>query len=58
MNLVKSRDEIRALIEANNSLDNPVLNAYKLNRDSEMWRVSKVIEELCEYILYLEGKAP
>lgn len=58
MNLVKSRDEIRALIEANNSLDNPVLNAYKLNRDSEMWRVSKVVEELCEYILYLEGKAP
>lgn len=58
MNLVKSRDEIRALIEANDSLDNPVLNAYKLNRDSEMWRVSKVIEELCEYILYLEGKAP
>lgn len=58
MNLVKSRDEIRALIEANNSLDNPILNAYKLNRDSEMWRVSKVVEELCEYILYLEGKAP
>ncbi len=33
-----------------------VLEDYRKNRNSEDWRTGLVVEELCEYILYLEGK--
>lgn len=33
-----------------------LLDDYRNYRDSEHWRVSRTVEELCEYILYLEFK--
>ncbi len=30
------------------------MRAYRLNRDSELWRATRQIEQLCEYILFLE----
>jgi hypothetical protein len=32
-----------------------ILNEYRKNRESESWRVSREVERLCEYALYLEG---
>lgn len=53
MNLVKSRD---AMLNDYLNGERPygVLEDYRRNRFSEEWRTSKAVEELCEYILYLE----
>lgn len=32
-----------------------LLEEYRKHRDSELWRATRIIEELCEYALYLEG---
>jgi len=32
-----------------------LLEDYRENRNSESWRVSRQVEELMEYILYLES---
>lgn len=32
-----------------------VLEDYRRYRNSENWRVSRTVEELCEYILFLES---
>lgn len=55
MNLVKTRDE---MLEAFRQGCKPsgVLEDYREYRNSEDWRVSESVEELCEYILYLESK--
>ena len=52
--LVEERDKWRKEFESR-KLDNSLLNDYRKNRDSNEWRVSRVVEQLCEYILYLEG---
>lgn len=53
MNLVKSRD---AMLNdyLNGNRPYGILEDYRRNRFSEDWRVSESVEELCEYILYLE----
>lgn len=33
-----------------------LLVEYRTHRNSENWRITVVVEELCEYILYLEHK--
>lgn len=33
-----------------------LVEEYKHNRERESWRLSKAIEEVLEYCLYLEGK--
>jgi len=33
-----------------------VLQQYRANRDSNLWRSTREVEKLCEYILYLEGQ--
>lgn len=32
-----------------------LLEEYKKNRYSELWRSARVVEELCEYVLHLES---
>lgn len=32
-----------------------VLQQYRINRDSNLWRATREVEKLCEYILHLEG---
>lgn len=32
-----------------------VLEDYRKHRLTESWRTSRIVEELCEYIIYLES---
>jgi len=32
-----------------------ILTQYRLFRDSDLWRATRQVEKLCEYILHLEG---
>lgn len=36
--------------------NNVYLNNYRINKDSNSWRMSSGVEHLCEYILFLEEK--
>ena len=33
-----------------------LLGEYVQNRESELWRSTRIMEQLCEYILWLEDK--
>lgn len=57
MNIVDERCELRKAFEEGYRPECPVLEAYRKNRNSPHWRLSKQIEILCEYILYLETKS-
>lgn len=35
-----------------------VLQQYRVHRDSNLWRSTREVEKLCEYILHLEGAKP
>jgi len=39
-------------------LDIYVLQQYRLNRNSNLWRSTREVEKLCEYLLFLEGASP
>lgn len=54
MNLVEERDAWRASFKEG-KLYSKILQDYRDNRNSELWRLSKNIEYLCEYVLFLEG---
>ena len=53
MNLVKSRLGMRYAF-GKGEKPGGLLEDYRENRMSEDWRTSFAVEELCEYILYLE----
>ena len=55
MNLVKTRYEMLEVFRKGHK-PHDVLEDYREYRNSEDWRVSESVEELCEYILYLESK--
>lgn len=54
VNLVKQRGKWLSHFRSGGFPSSQVLQDYRHNRDSESWRVSASVEELCEYILYLE----
>lgn len=54
MNLKKSRDKWRDNFLAGNKLDNRFMRDYRRYRDSEEWRSTRLMEEMAEYILFLE----
>lgn len=54
MNLVKTRDQWLESFRKGEQPTSRLLQDYRQNRDNEMWRASKEVEELCEYIIYLE----
>ena len=56
MNLQKYRNDLRKEYENGKVCDSIVLKDYRENRNTEEWRTSLIVEELCEYILYLESK--
>lgn len=56
MNLKRDRDDFLDYFEFFGKCNSAILADYKENRNSESWRTSRVVEELCEYIIYLEGK--
>lgn len=53
--LVASRDKmLERFIQGEKPLT-VILVDYRENRNSEEWRMSVSVEELCEYVLYLEN---
>ena len=53
--LVASRDKmLERFIQGEKPLT-VILVDYRENRNSEEWRMSVSVEELCEYVLYLES---
>lgn len=55
MNLVKSRNKmLDKFVEG--YVPKGVLDEYRIHRNSESWRRTIIVEELCEYILYLEDQ--
>lgn len=52
MNLVEERNLLKLRFSLGNRPS--FMEHYEENRDSELWRSSLTIEELCEYILFLE----
>lgn len=53
MNLKDERDQWLEEYKAGKCPE--ILDIYKIERDSELWRSGSIVEELCEYILYLES---
>jgi len=53
MTLVEERNQMRSVIQAG-MIDNIILSDYRKNRESNLWRLSRNVEYLCEYILHLE----
>lgn len=56
--LIDERDAWRRQLESGSHLDIYVLQQYKLNRNSNLWRSTREVEKLCETILFLEGATP
>lgn len=55
MNLVKTRNDMLGdFLKGERPYG--VLEDYRKYRNSEEWRTGLMVEELCEYILYLESK--
>lgn len=56
MNLLQERDEWRKQIEAGEFNVHPMFETYKNKRGCSLWRSSRQLERLFEYIIYLEEK--
>lgn len=55
--VVSARDKWRDEIQLNQTMGgHPILNEYRAKRDSNEFRINSGIEQLCEYILYLEDR--
>lgn len=52
--LTDERDEWCQQLESGGQLDIYVLQQYRINRNSDLWRSTREVEKLCEYILFLE----
>ncbi|QDP66510.1 MAG: hypothetical protein Tp1111DCM1126091_16 [Prokaryotic dsDNA virus sp.] len=50
----ESRDLWKEQFELGYTPSDIVLDDYRRHRDNPYWRVSSQVEQLCEYILYLE----
>lgn len=53
--LVKQRLKWLAKYKEGLKPSSSILEDYRKHRLSESWRTSRVMEELCEYIIYLES---
>ncbi|CAB4127134.1 hypothetical protein UFOVP260_22 [uncultured Caudovirales phage] len=56
--LTEERKEWRRQLESGGVLNIYVLQQYRLNRNSDLWRSTREVEKLCETILFLEGAKP
>lgn len=56
LSLVKERNRWKQQFENGERINSLWLQDYETNRESELWRSTKALEELCEYILFLERK--
>lgn len=56
--LTDERNQWRQHLESGGELSIYVLQQYRLNRNSNLWRSTREVEKLCETILFLEGAKP
>ena len=56
MNLIEERNSWRKEMEAGKFTPHPLYNDYLTNRESDLWRSSRQLERIFEYIMYLEEK--
>lgn len=54
MNLIAHRDQWAQAFK--DGAEPSFMKTYRGSRNSETWRGSSLVEELCEYIMYLEGR--
>ncbi len=54
--LIEERNNWRKQMEVGVWQDPHILQEYRKNRESMLWRASRQGEKLCEYILFLEAK--
>lgn len=54
--LVDERNRWRQEFESGEKLNHHYLEQYRRNRNSELWRSTRALERICEYILYLEAE--
>lgn len=55
--VVSARDKWRTEFELNQTMDtHKILNDYRVGRGSNSFRINSNVEQLCEYILYLEDR--
>lgn len=55
--VVPARDKWRDEMELNQKLiGHTLLDEYRKHRDSNGFRTSKIVEQLCEYVLFLEDQ--
>jgi hypothetical protein len=54
--LVAERESWRMDIQSGNFFVHELYEDYVLNRNSELWRSTRQLERLFEYIMYLEDK--
>lgn len=50
------RKKWREMLNKNIPFPIPELELYRLNRKSDYWRMSRRLEKICEYCLYLEAQ--
>lgn len=54
LSLVAERNRWKKNFESGKRINCHWLQEYENNRESELWRSTRSLEELCEYVLYLE----
>ena len=54
MNVVEERNSWHSEFDA--GFEPFYLKDYRKKRDDEYWRAAKALEQVCEYVLYLEKK--
>lgn len=55
MNLLEERNHWRKQCEDGTFEEPQYIKEYRTNRESELWRSTRQVEKLCEYVLYLES---
>ncbi len=53
--LTDERNKWRRQIKAGLWHEPYILQQYRINRESNLWRSTREVEKLCEYVLFLEG---
>lgn len=54
--LLEERKQWRRAFEQGDKPTSPLLTDYRKGRNRESFRLSRVVEEICEYVLYLEDR--
>lgn len=54
MSVVEERNKWREAMRRGDNKPSIILEDYRKNRDSDLWRASRAVEYLCELILFYE----